>query len=321
MSAAADLPSPPRQVVAGLLTVAAAVITLPDLVGLDRYSPFAQLVAFRPWLLLGAAAALAIAMWFRRMRLFGVGMLAVLLVGGGLVLPRALAGPLPTGGKPLMVLAFNALDGHADAAVLAELIRTERPDIVALVEAGERFRARLAPLVEPLGYRITVADHGDGEVAGAIVLAAGRLGDVRTRTGTETTLPHIEVTGGELGELRFVAFHSMAPVPRSVPVWRSELAQLQRWCSGPTPAVVAGDLNATLDHSALREGMAGCSDAAEQRGAGLIPTWALGDRSRAFGPQIDHVIATGAITAETFDVRDIPGSDHRAVLTRLRVPT
>ena len=85
--------------------------------------------------------------------------------------------------------------------------------------------------------------------------------------------------------------------------------------------MVAGDFNATLDHSALRAGTAGCVDAAEQRGAGLIPTWGPSPTTRRFGPQIDHVFATEGITAETFEVHDVAGSDHRAVLTTLRLPS
>jgi endonuclease/exonuclease/phosphatase (EEP) superfamily protein YafD len=84
--------------------------------------------------------------------------------------------------------------------------------------------------------------------------------------------------------------------------------------------VVAGDFNATLDHSALRAGTAGCGDAAAQRGAGLVPTWGPTPGLRSIGPQIDHVFATDGITAETFDVRDIEGSDHRAIMTTLRIP-
>jgi endonuclease/exonuclease/phosphatase (EEP) superfamily protein YafD len=64
----------------------------------------------------------------------------------------------------------------------------------------------------------------------------------------------------------------------------------------------------------------GCVDAGEQRGAGLIPTWGDSPRMRRGGPQIDHVLATNGINSEAFTVHDIPGSDHRAVLTRLRLP-
>ncbi len=70
----------------------------------------------------------------------------------------------------------------------------------------------------------------------------------------------------------------------------------------------------------MRAGMAGCEDAAAQRGGGLIPTWGPSSRTRLIGPQIDHVIATTGITAETFSVHDIARTDHRAVLTRLQLP-
>ena len=84
--------------------------------------------------------------------------------------------------------------------------------------------------------------------------------------------------------------------------------------------VLAGDFNATLDHSMLRAGMVGCDDAAAQRGDGLIPTWGPTQRTRAIGPQIDHVLATRGIQAASFQVLDLPGSDHHAILATLRLP-
>jgi endonuclease/exonuclease/phosphatase (EEP) superfamily protein YafD len=127
----------------------------------------------------------------------------------------------------------------------------------------------------------------------------------------------VQVEGGELGALRFVAYHAVAPRRGDVPQWRSDLGRLTRFCAGGTPAIVAGDFNATLDHSALRAVTAGCSDAAAQRGQGLVPTWPTW-MPDWLGPQIDHVFATDPITAESFTVREITGSDHRAVLVRLR---
>jgi endonuclease/exonuclease/phosphatase (EEP) superfamily protein YafD len=220
------------------------------------------------------------------------------------------------------VLAFNTFEGEADAEALATLIEAQRPDAVAISESGEDFTERLAPLVEPLGYELhTSGDSSQEDVEAVTAVVSDRLGDVDVRIGTETsTFPYVEVTGGGLGALRFVAFHSVAPVPGSVPEWNADLALVAQWCAGPAPAVVAGDFNATLDHSALRAGTAGCEDAAEQRGAGLVPTWGPNPTLRRIGPQIDHVFATGGIAAETFDVHDVSGSDHRAILTTLRVP-
>jgi endonuclease/exonuclease/phosphatase (EEP) superfamily protein YafD len=325
-------PSPPprrrgrivRYLAAAVCTLLTAVGALPDLIRLDHRSPFAQLVSFRPWILvglLGVLALLLVIMWFRRgVWPFVVGLLAVLVAGGALVLPRTVADPLPTASTPLTVLAFNTYTGDADSAELAALIEAERPDVAALIEAGDAYRTEIAPLVEPLGYRLhTSTPPGRDDVAGVTALVADDLGDVQVRYGEEMNFPYVEVTGGGLGALRFVAFHSVAPVPGQVPQWLADLARVEQWCAGPTPAVVAGDFNATLDHSALRSAMAGCSDAADQRGAGLVPTWGPTPRTQLIGPQIDHVLATEGIRAETFSVRDIAGSDHRAVLTRLRL--
>ena len=316
-----------RYVTAAMFTLVAAVFAAPDLLfGLDQRSPFAQLVAMRPWILVGVAALfvlLSVVFVFeRRVLPFAAGMLVVFVLGGSVVLPRIVPDPVPAGGTPFTVLTFNTYLGSADPAELAALIEARRPDVVALTETGVPFANKIAPLVEPLGYRLhTSTGPRSKDVEGVAMAVSDRLGDVQVRIGTETSsFPYIELSGGDLGALRVVSFHSMAPVPGSVPQWRSDLALLGQWCTGPTPAIVAGDFNATLDHSALRGGTAGCGDAAAQRGQGLVPTWGPSPRIRFAGPQIDHVFATDGIVAETYEVHDITGSDHRAVLTTLRLP-
>lgn len=314
-----------RYVLAGLCTVVVALAAVPDLLfDLDRVNPFAELVAVRPVMLAGLVMVIAVLVVgrFRRRALpFTAGALVVLLAGLVMLVPRAVAGAVPTGGRALTVLVFNTFDGAADVEALASFIRTEHPDLVSLPEAGADFRSRLGPLVEPAGYRLTSSTGpGTANVDSVTAVVADGLGDVRTRIGQEMTVPYVEVTGGQLGALRFVAVHPDAPVAGKISYWRSDLARLGQWCAGPTPAVVAGDFNATLDHSPLRRGMAGCGDAAAQRGEGLTPTWGPTPRTRLIGPQIDHVLATTPITTETFTVIDLPGSDHRAILTRLRLP-
>lgn len=69
------------------------------------------------------------------------------------------------------------------------------------------------------------------------------------------------MSGGGLGRLEFVAFHAAAPVADLTDRRRRDLGLLRQWClSGH--AIVAGGLNATLDHSVLRDNVSGCSDAA-----------------------------------------------------------
>lgn len=316
-----------RFVWAGVFTLMAAIGVLPDLLfGLDRRSPFVQLVSFR-WQLLAAGAVLLVLMGVFTLRVrrawpFTAGLAAVLLIGAGMVAPRAIPDPEPTGGTPFTVLSFNVYEGRANVGALADLIRTERPDVVSLPEAGKRFAGKLAPLVEPLGYRIrSSTGSGEADVQGVTALVAARLGDVSFKVGHQTsTFPDVEISGGTLGATRVIAFHSVAPVPGAVPEWRDDMSLLPTWCTGPTPAIVAGDFNATLDHSMLRAGMVGCGDAAAQRGEGLVPTWGPSPRTRVIGPQIDHVLATHGIEATSFRVVDLPGSDHHAILTTLSLP-
>ena len=320
-----------RYLAAVVFTLLVAVAAVPDLLfGLDRRSPFAQLVSFRPWVLVGVVVLLAVLLVIlrhdRRARPFVIGTLVVLLVGAGVTLPRAFAGTAPAGGTPLRVLALNAYEGRADVDAVAALVRTEQPDIISFEEAGSRFATRIAPLLEPLGYRLHPSTGaGRADVQNVTAVVSDRLGNVTVRVGHDpSSFPFVEVTGGGLGALRFVAYHSVAPTPGSVPDWVSDLQLLQQWCHGSTPAVIAGDFNATMDHSALRAGTAGCGDAATQRGAGLVPTWgpySAGAGVRAvIGPQIDHVFGTPGIQAESFAAHDVPGTDHRAITTTLRLP-
>lgn len=314
-----------------LAVAAAAVGLLPDLLGLDGRTPFAQLVSFRPPLLGGlavlAVAATVAAAVRRRGWSLAAGLLTVTAVAAAMVLPRALPTldvpePDAPSGRALTVLSFNTYEGRADVDVLAELVRSTHPDLIALPEAAGRFRDELAPLLPD--YRFVASQDRGADVQGvvaAVRVDPGRTGDVTVQVDRTTTFPSVELTGGPLGDLRFVAFHSVAPLPEDIPGWHSDLGTLDRWCAnrGIGPAIVAGDFNATLDHSVLRDAVTGCADAAERTGESLVGTWPT-RFPRYLGVQIDHVLVTGGITAQATSVHDIPGSDHRAVLTRLRLP-
>ncbi|MEQ3551016.1 endonuclease/exonuclease/phosphatase family protein [Pseudonocardia nematodicida] len=313
-----------RWTFAVVLGAGASVATFPDRLGIDTRSPFAQLIAFRPVVVAGvgvlALVGLLITAMNRRFWPVPAVLALVGVVGASLVLPRTVAEAAPAGGSTLKVLAANVYEGRADADSLAALIIAEDPDIVSIPESGGRFARELAPYLEPHGYRVEASNSTRArDVTGNTIIVAERLGDVRFRVGDEVRFPYIEATGGGLGDLRFVAFHSVAPMPRSVATWRADLGVLPQWCRGEGPAVIAGDFNATLDHSVFREAIAGCRDAGSQAGNGLTgtwPTWA----PAWLGPQIDHVIATKPIVAESFETRLVPGSDHRAIVATLRLP-
>lgn len=315
--------SPLAVAVGVLLVFGAALFVLPDLVELDRSVPFTQLVAVRRVLvvlLLGFAALVAV---YPPWRLTAAGLAVVALVGVGLLAPRAVADDAPPpqpGETVLTVLTLNVDDGSTDADTVAAVLERERPALVTLPEAGPSDVDDLQEALDGLGYRVQAApDDRTDDFDTVSVALAPSLADAEVSTGQRGDFPAIEVTGGALGSLRFVAYHANAPVPNRMDLWLADLPVLQRWCGAQQPTVIAGDLNATLDHSLLRSSIAGCADAAEQLGKGLVGTFPV-SRPRWIGVQIDHVLVTGGVRPLRVEILDVPGSNHRAVLAEVAVP-
>jgi len=55
-------------------------------------------------------------------------------------------------------------------------------------------------------------------------------------------------------------------------------------------------------------------------GEGLTSTWPTA-WPRWLGVQIDHVLVSGGVRAAAARVLDLPGSDHRALLARVVLPS
>jgi endonuclease/exonuclease/phosphatase (EEP) superfamily protein YafD len=302
----------------------AAVFLVPEMFGLAEVLPFAPLVAFRPVAAVGLLVfAVLVVLVVRRWWPVALAVGVVAAVALGVVIPRAIAGPAPGPGRTLTLLSFNVYDGHADVPILARTIRAARPDVVVLPEAGERYRELLTTQVADLGYRSWTTEPPNSEdVRGIVVLTAPWLGAVTAEPlPLDTKFRWMQVTGGALRPVRVVTVHAAAPVPALTQEWTSELGMLQHWCApGNGFNVVIGDVNATLDHHPLRSGISGCTDAAADRGQGLVATWPT-VWPRWFGVQIDHVFTAGGLRPASLQVLDIPGSDHRALLTRVVVPS
>jgi endonuclease/exonuclease/phosphatase family metal-dependent hydrolase len=177
------------------------------------------------------------------------------------------------------------------------------------------------PLLAGLGYRSWVSTApGVPDGPSVVLLAAERAGDVQVRVGTGMRMRHLEATGGVLGERRLYAVHTKAPTGRARTAWwHAELELIGRWCRGPVAPIVAGDLNATLDHAPLRAALGGCRSAASGTGRGLVGTYPS-SLPRWLGIQIDHVLVPADAVTSRFSVHDITGTDHRAVLAAVRLP-
>jgi len=302
---------------------AGAVLAMhPDRLRLDSRFPLVEVMAWRPHVALAALTGAAVLTCRRACRPAAAVLGAAGLAGLAAVTPRAVpARPVPRTPDDLVILNLNVLRGGADTGALATVIGREAPDLVVLPESGHAFRDKLMPLVEGLGYRSWVSVGPDvRESRGMTLLASLRAGDVQVESGDALQCRHLRATGGILGRRSLFAVHATAPRDRArAAAWRDDLAVVSRWCRAQVAPIVAGDLNATLDHSALRAIRPGCRSAATGTGRGLAGTYPA-SLPRALGIQIDHILVPSGTTTSRFEVLDVSGSDHRAVLARMRLP-
>jgi len=323
---------------------ATALALSPDRFGAARF-PFVALAALRPHVTataLAVAAALAVHPSTRPLAA-GVGSAALASAaalgararrdrrGGGSAAADApprrsrAAAPLGSTGAAvteLTVLAANVLVGRADTGALATVLERERPDLVSLPEAGPDYRDKLLPLVAELGYQAwasTAPGTSDGE--GVVLLAAARMGALTVTSGREMRHRYLRATGGALGERSFFAVHPEAPMgPTRTAWWESDLAHIARWCAASPGPIVAGDFNATADNTAFRAVLRHGRSAADGTGQGLVGTFPAGVPSWC-GIQIDHVLVPAGARTTRFAVLPVAGSDHRAVLAGISLPT
>lgn len=309
-----------RYAAALLVGGAAAGVVLPDRLRLDHRFPFVDIVAFRPHASAAALAGAALLATRPRSRPAAALLGAVALAGAGAVVGRAIRRPAPSpSSDDLTILSFNVLNGRADAGQLAALIARAAPGFVVLPEAGSDFRDKLMPLVETLGYRSWVSTAPTTKDGPSVtLLAAASAGDVQVRSGSGMRLRHLEATGGILGRRSLFAVHTTAPMgPRRAEWWHRDLAVIAEFCHGPVAPIVVGDFNATLDHAPLRAAVGRLGSAAAGTGKGLVGTYPA-SLPRWRGIQIDHVFVPAGTVTTGFEVVDVEGSDHRAVLARLR---
>lgn len=308
-----------RAVAGGLACWAAA-----RLAGVDRASAApgwtVPALSFTPQ---ATAAAWASALLMRGRGTSGTAALAGAALTAAVV-PRALRQPArPGSGPPLRLLTGNMLAGRADAATLTALVKSTDADVLLVQELTDDAveRLRLAGLPALLPHQVIMPAErgalGSGiyaryPLSAGLPLASGHI----TRCSARLRLP------GEL-HVELVCVHLPPPKaplsPRATASWRAELAALP--VPGTEPVILAGDFNSTLDHAAFRGLLRrGYADAASQAGHGLQLTWGPGPGGRPGLLTIDHVLADRRCAVLGTSVHQLPGSDHRALFTELRLP-
>lgn len=324
-----------RWLLVGLLTavllVPALLVTLARALALSG-GLWVRLTAFTPHavVLYLAAAVVLLLTWLRGHGGIAVRVLAVVsVVGLGLHVYWA-SGPFVGAGAAeaaghgrVHVMTANLRFGGADTAQLVGLVVAHHVDVLVLEEVTPQAVAGM----ENAGLG-QVLPHQAGEPSprtprGTMVFSRTRLSHVHRLSTTFNSYSLDVALGAPKDTLHLLAVHPHPPTG-DIRGWHTEQTVVRRAAAGLSgPAVIAGDLNATMDHASLRELQGrGYDDAATQARSGWQPTWPSSGIVSPLGIDvpslvaIDHVMARGlrATRTQTYPVE---GTDHRALLATL----
>ncbi|MBF6206528.1 endonuclease/exonuclease/phosphatase family protein [Streptomyces gardneri] len=269
------------------------------------------------YLMFGALAGLVlllVARGWRSAALAGVLAVAVLWTLVPSFVPEGRAASGPT----LTVMQSNLLFGRADPAAVVRAVRDNRVDVLTVDELTDAALERLAGagLLDELPYQYLEPTRDGGGGTGIYSrhpLRENRKYDGYILNNVSATMDH-----PERGPIAVFAFHPVPP-PFDFPAWQAEMRRTREILAAQRgPTIVGADFNATRDHTAYRDLVRGrFASAADQTGAGLLPTF---PDDRSWGPVIgiDHILLADA-TAEQLHTLSVPGSDHRALIARIRL--
>lgn len=308
------------------MAAGAAVVGAPAWFGLAGERPFVWTIPFRVPVgvgLAGLALATGLAGIRWRRALPAAAALALAAAGSlGTTAVRGVgAGELPAAAAgDVTFLAANVLMARADPAGVARLAVDGQADVVSLSETTQdqaddiatRISAQTGEALQVFFLRDRTGGYGTALLVGAGMGEYRATGELTTGLKAVVTAEPVSGQGPALA-----AAHTAAPVPELLPYWAVEVQAVADWCADTPGALLAGDLNATLDHPGLHL-RGSCVDAGEQTGTGARGTWPA-KYPAALGATIDHALADGSRwRAVGSRVEEIPGSDHRALIARWR---
>lgn len=319
--------------------IALAVVTFPEFFRVVRIAPFAQIIAFRGVLVaaLAVVAVLSIALLLvRSLRGWAAAILAITLIAAAantaVLVQRGLGTDiLPAKTETAVrVLTWNTAGAATSPDEIARLAVAMAADIVSLpettIETGEQVAIAMRELGHPMWAHHT--DYGGWDAGSTTLLITPALGDYSviassqdgsSNTSTVPSAVAMPISGD--GPI-VVAAHAVAPRIEAMDAWRADLQWLADQCAAEN-VILAGDMNATIDHFdglGVDGGMLGrCTDAAAQSGNGAVGTWST-QWPALLGTPIDHVMVTPAWEVSgslVLGSLDGSGSDHRPLVVQL----
>lgn len=278
------------------------------------------LSSFVPLLVGVGVAGTVLAAVLKRWRSVAVGLVVVLAgiwTHVSLFVPSRPSFEDRAAGKPITLLQANIRLGEADADGVVDLIRQHDADVLTIEELTDDavLRLRAAGIDDLLPEQFLVPHPEGGGGTGIYsrfpLNNEGSLGVF----AMENLVVDLEVGDGR--RVVLAAVHPLPPYPKPAWMWASEMEDLARLARerapDGVPIIVSGDFNSTYSHTRYRSLLTdGFIDAADQTGAGLLPTFPA---DALYPPVIgiDRIITRYSVV-DSLARTDIPGSDHHGLV-------
>jgi endonuclease/exonuclease/phosphatase (EEP) superfamily protein YafD len=209
------------------------------------------------------------------------------------------------------LLVSNVYYGNRERSRILQLVASENPDVVGLIEIDAAWLASLGELRARYPYYYEVPDQ---RFVGLGLYSRSPLVNARTLRLPNSGMPSVAATlRTPGGDVEILLVHVNSPVePELIRRRNEQISQLATYVrESGKPTVVAGDLNLTMWNRGYRplEEIAGLHNARAGHGAG--PTWPAIGR---LGVPIDHILATPDVGLRNFRVLRNIGSDHRPIV-------
>ena len=223
----------------------------------------------------------------------------------------------------LSVMTLNCRFGRADPEEVVRCVRSYGVEVLALQEVkGNLLESLQTAGIHQLLPYLTQGTAGPDDNGGRNVILSAARPTIAYPSALD--LPAAAVPLVELktscGPVRVASVHPKSP-QRGARQWGMGIAALAKLAQPPTPTIVMGDCNATLQHPTFRAMLAqsGLRDASLSLKAGSHPTFPSG---RLLPPsiEIDHILMDDDLTAQSMHALRISGSDHRALIAQLILP-
>ena len=277
-----------------------------------------------PYLMLGAPVALALGVWARRRLLVVVAALLTAVLAA-LQVPWFLSATPDPSSVAVRTMTVNMLYGLAEPDALTRAA-AQGADVLMVQELTPQAARGLsaAGIAKTFPYQALDArpvSAGVGIYSRYPITDSTRIGGYAlAMVSAQVRIPRVSQ------DVSLLTVHLDAPWPRPIIGWQKDIAKFPGTLDDVAAdaangtVIVGGDFNSTFDMLPFRALLTnGYADAARQAGSGRNFTYPANKR---FPPVlgIDHVLTRNATAVSTATV-ELPGTDHRALLATVMVPT